>query len=277
MISIGQKQTLEVLRLTPPGAFLGDGADGEVLLPNRYVPTGMKVGDKIEVFVYTDSEDRPIATTREPLVMRNEFACLKVVDVTRFGAFMDWGLEKDLLVPFKQQSHRMNKGEWHLIYLYLDESTNRLVATSKLLPLFDKDLSVLEEGQMVEVLVGESVDLGIQAVINNRYRGLIYHNEIHQDLLIGERTTGYIKAIRPDGKLDISLQQTGIAHMEAGSQKILEVLREEGGFMEVTDKSDPEDIQFHFQLSKKAFKRSLGILYKQRRIIIEPEGIRLID
>ena len=207
--------------------------------------------------------------------MRNEFACLKVVDISRFGAFLDWGLEKDLLVPFKQQSQRMEKGEWYLIYLYLDESTNRLVATSKVQALFDKDFSGLEIGQHVELLIGESSDLGVQVVVNNRFRGLIYHNEIHQDLIIGERTMGYIKEIRPDGKLDISLQQTGVVHMEAGAQRILEVLQEEGGYLEVTDKSDPEDIQFHFQLSKKAFKRSLGILYKQRKVSIEVDGIRL--
>lgn len=277
MIEIGKKQRLKVDRITAPGAFLTDEDGNDVLLPNRYLESNTKQGDTIEVFIYTDSEDRIIATTETPLALRDEFACLKVVDTTRFGAFLDWGLEKDLLVPFKQQAQKMQKGEWYLIYLYLDTSTNRLVATSKVNPMFNKDLSSLTEGEEVAILVGNETDLGIQVVVNNQYRGLIFFNEVHQDLMIGDQVKAYIKTIRQDGKLDISLQKTGISHMESGAAQILKILNEEGGYLEVTDKSSPEDIQYYFQLSKKAFKRSLGNLYKQRKVAIENAGIRLLS
>jgi predicted RNA-binding protein (virulence factor B family) len=276
MLEIGKKQILNVNRLTSPGAYLEDDEGNDVLLPNRYLTPSIKKGDDIEVFIYTDSEDRLVATTDTPLAFRDEFACLKVVDTTKFGAFLDWGLEKDLLVPFKQQAQKMKKGEWYLIYLYLDGSTDRLVATSKVNPIFSKDLSGLEESDEVDILIGNETDLGIQTVVNNQYRGLIFHNEVHQDLMIGDQLKAYIKTIREDGKLDISLQKTGLTHMEEGAKKILEVLEEEEGFLTVTDKSSPEDIQFHFQLSKKAFKRSLGNLYKQKRVAIEEHGIRLL-
>lgn len=276
MIQIGKIQELTIDRLTAPGAYLTDGQGNDVLLPNRYLTADHKKGSVVNVFVYKDSEDRPVATTETPLALCDEFACLKVVDVTRFGAFLDWGLEKDLLVPFRQQAVQMEKGEWHLIYLYLDETSDRLVATSKLQPHFNKDLSGLEVNQQVDLLIGAETDLGYNVVVNNQYRGLIFANEVHQDLMIGDKVAGFIKTIRHDGKLDIVLQATGREHLEAGAQKILEVLIEEGGYMEVTDKSDPDDIQFYFQLSKKAFKRSLGTLYKQRKITLEKEGIRLI-
>jgi predicted RNA-binding protein (virulence factor B family) len=277
MIEIGITQSLTIDRLTAPGAFLTDGEGSDVLLPNKYLDKKHEKGQKVEVFVYKDSEDRPVATTETPLVGRNQFACLKVVDVSRFGAFMDWGLEKDLLVPFKQQASRMNKGEWYIIYMYLDESTQRLVATSKLYPHFEKDLSGLEVDQEVQLLLGDEHDLGIQVIVNEKYNGLIFHSEIHQDVMMGDQVKGFIKNIRTDGKLDITLQKTGLEHMEAGAAKILEVLIEEEGFIEVTDKSSPEDIQFYFQLSKKAFKRSLGNLYKKKKVEIRENGIQLID
>ncbi|MFT4736827.1 MAG: putative RNA-binding protein (virulence factor B family) [Cyclobacteriaceae bacterium] len=277
MLELGQYQTLELLRLTPPGAFLGNEAGSEVLLPNKYVPTNAAVGDKIHVFIYMDSEDRIVATTREPYVLKDEFACLKVIDVNNFGAFLDWGLEKDLLVPFKQQNSNMRVGQWYLIYLYHDEQSDRLVATAKVHPLFEKENIQLEEGQQVDLLVAEEVEIGMKVVINNKYQGMIYHNEIHQDLIIGDRLPGFVKQIREDNKIDISLQAIGIAHLEVGAEKILQILKENEGYLAITDKSDPEDIQFHFQLSKKAFKRSLGTLYKAKRVSLEPDGIKLIN
>lgn len=277
MIAIGTTQTLTIDRLTAPGAYLTDGEGNDVLLPNRYVLPEHKKGVEVDVFLYKDSEDRPVATTELPLVQRDQFACLKVVDVSRFGAFMDWGLEKDLLVPFKQQATRMNKGEWYIIFMYLDASTDRLVATSKLHPHFEKDLSTLTENQEVDLLLGDENDLGIQVIVNQKYNGLVFHSEIHQDVMMGDQVKGYIKTIRTDGKLDISLQRTGLEHMEAGAAKILEVLQEEEGFIEVTDKSSPEDIQYYFQLSKKAFKRSLGNLYKQRKVELKENGIQLLS
>ncbi|MFT6135895.1 MAG: putative RNA-binding protein (virulence factor B family) [Cyclobacteriaceae bacterium] len=171
----------------------------------------------------------------------------------------------------------MRVGQWYLIYLYHDEQSDRLVATAKVHPLFEKENIQLEEGQQVDLLVAEEVEIGMKVVINNKYQGMIYHNEIHQDLIIGDRLPGFVKQIREDNKIDISLQAIGIAHLEVGAEKILQILKENEGYLAITDKSDPEDIQFHFQLSKKAFKRSLGTLYKAKRVSLEPDGIKLIN
>lgn len=274
-MNIGKYNQLKVLRDTSVGLFLGDEAGNEVLLPNKYVPAKAKKGMSLEVFVYTDSEDRPIATTLRPFIQLGEFACLRVKDVGNVGAFLDWGLEKDLLVPFREQKDKMKVGKSYIVYLRLDEVTQRLVATAKLHKVFDKELGQLEEGQEVNLLIGEGTEIGIEVVINNRQRGMLYRNEIFQDVMFGDRARGYIKRIREDGKIDVSLRKTGMENLEEGAQKILDELKAHDGFLPLHDKSDPEDIQFQLEMSKKNFKRSLGTLYKKKLVVLEENGVRL--
>lgn len=272
-MDIGRINTLRVDRFANHGAYLLDTEKQDVLLPGKYIPHGTNVGDKIDVFVYRDSEDRLIATTLKPMLQVEEFGFLKVKDVNKIGAFLDWGIEKDLLVPFREQVGKMVKGKSYLIYLFLDEKTHRLVATEKIKPHFEKHQISLEPGDQVDLLIGASTDLGIKVIVNNRYEGLLFHNEVFDDLMIGDRTSGYVKNVREDGKVDVSLQQQGMVNLEAGAQKILNLLAKDG-FLPLTDKSDPDDIQMMLQMSKKNFKRSLGILYKQRLVKLEESGIR---
>ncbi|MEP1097459.1 MAG: S1-like domain-containing RNA-binding protein [Cyclobacteriaceae bacterium] len=271
---IGEKNRLTTMRFTPPGAYLEDEEGNDVLLPTKYIPENLKVDDPIDVFIYRDSEDRIIATTLKPHLYVNEFAFLKVKDVTRFGAFLDWGIEKDLLVPFREQIGEMQLGNSYLVYLYLDAKTERLAATQKVQSYFEKEDISLEEGEEVDLLIAEETDLGINVVVNNKYRGLIYANEIFTDILTGDRMKGYVKNIRPDNKIDISLRKIGMENLEAGAEKILSILSDSEGFLPLTDKSSPDEIQFHFQMSKKNFKRSLGILYKKKLVNLTKEGIR---
>ncbi|MEP5611875.1 MAG: S1-like domain-containing RNA-binding protein [Cyclobacteriaceae bacterium] len=271
---IGEKNRLMTMRFTSPGAYLEDEEGNDVLLPTKYIPEDLQVDDPIDVFIYRDSEDRIIATTLKPHVYVNEFAILKVKDVTRFGAFLDWGIEKDLLVPFREQIGEMELGHSYLVYLYLDPKTERLAATQKVQSYFEKEDILLEEGEEVDLLIAEETDLGINVVVNNRYRGLIYSNEVFTDILTGDRIKGYVKNVRPDNKIDISLRKVGMENLEVGAEKILAVLSDNEGFLAITDKSSPDEIQFHFQMSKKNFKRSLGILYKKRLVDLSKEGIK---
>lgn len=276
MITLGIQNKLKIERFTPPGAFLSDEQGNEVLLPTKYIPSQAKTNDWIDVFVYKDSEDRIISTTLDPYVRLHEFAYLKVIDVNKFGAFLDWGVEKDLLVPFRQQKQTMQPGKRYLIYLYLDQLTNRLAATANVHRHFEKENIDLEEQQEVDLLIAERSDLGINVVVNNKYRGLIFENEFFQKLLMGDRIKGYVKKIRPDKKIDISLHKSGMEHLETGVVTILDILHKRDGFLPLHDKSSPEEIQMELSMSKKSFKRSVGILYKQKRITINPDGIRLV-
>jgi len=247
MLEIGRMNTLTVLRRTSVGVFLGDPTSApdestDILLPNKYVPDTLRTEDEIEVFVYRDSEDRLIATTLVPLIQRGEFAVLQAVSVMNFGAFMDWGLEKDLLVPFKEQSRPMRVGRWYVVYLYLDEQTDRLVASSKINRFLDDQAFDLEVGQEVDLLVYEPTDLGFNTVVNNRYRGLLYANELFQKVFPGDKLTGYVKTIRDDNRIDVSLQKTGYQNVEPNAQRILQVLAQERGFLPLTDSSEPEAI-----------------------------------
>ncbi len=271
---IGKVNRLKIVRLVPPGAVLSDEKDNEVLLPSKFVPANSRVGHNLEVFVYKDSEDRIVATTLTPYIQLGEFGYLKAKDVTKFGAFLDWGIEKDLLVPFREQIGKMVQGYSYLIYLYLDKETERLVATQKIKKHLQREPSSLEVGDKVDLLVGETTPLGIKVIVENRYEGLLFGNEVFKDLLIGDRIEGYINKIRPDGKLDVSLQKQGLENLEVGAKRIMELLEEGDGFVQLTDKSSPDDIQFMLQMSKKNFKRSLGMLYKKRLIMIEESGIR---
>lgn len=275
MIEIGRYNTLTVARIVPPGAILVDEEETEVLLPNKYIPAQTKDGDELEVFVYTDSEDRPVATTLKPKVMRNEFACLEVIDVNNIGAFMDMGLEKDLLVPFSEQQKNMRPGQWHMVYVYLDQITKRLAASAKIHYYIESEHVELEKDEEVDLIVGETTPLGTAVIINNKYQGLIYENEVFQELLKGDKIKGFVKEVREDGKVDVSLRKTGLEQLEEGAATILKRLELNNGKLSIHDKSSPEEIQMMLQMSKKNFKRSLGILYKQKRVILSENGIEL--
>ncbi|MEM9324375.1 MAG: S1-like domain-containing RNA-binding protein [Bacteroidota bacterium] len=276
-MDLGKFNSLRLARLTSVGAFLEDSAGNDVLLPNRYVPKHATPGQTLEAFVYHDSEDRPVAVTTQPYIQLHEFAALKVKDVGPMGAFMDWGLEKDLLVPFKEQKSKMQAGRRYIVYLYKDDVTGRLVGTAKLNRVVSNDLSALQEGQAVSLLVGEKTDLGYEVIIDNQYKGLLYNNDIFRDILFGEIITGYIKTLREDGKVDVTLRKTGMDYLDDGAERILAELRENDGYLDLHDKSDPEDIQHTLEMSKKQFKRSLGMLYKKRVVEIRDDGIYLVQ
>lgn len=276
MLNIGIKNTLRVLRGTSVGMYLGDIEGNDVLLPKKYIPDELIVGDDIDVFIYRDSEDRIIATTLEPKAQLNQYAYLQVMAVTGVGAFLDWGLEKDLFVPFKEQNKKLVTGDWCAVYVYLDESTDRLVGSCKVNKFFEKDNIDLTEGEEVDLLVFEETNLGLNVVINNKYKGLIYENEIFQRVKLGSRTKGYIKLIREDNRIDVSLQKQGYANIEPNAEKILEKLKTNNGFLDITDKSDANYVMYQLEMSKKTFKKAIGGLYKQRLIRIEDDGIYLI-
>jgi hypothetical protein len=277
MIFIGQTNELQALRLTSVGMFLGDGEGNEVLLPNKYVPETLREGEPIEVFVYTDSEDRPVATTLEPAIQLGQFGYLRVTAVTRFGAFLDWGLEKDLLVPFREQNHRLREGQWTVVYLRLDEETNRLIGTCKVNRYLETEVVRLDEGEAVDVLVYERSDLGFNVILDNRYRGLVYANEIFQPLGIGSRVRGYVRQIREDGRIDVSLQPRGYeANVEAGTDVLLQALHKNQGYLPLTDASPPEQIYERLGLSKKTFKKALGALYRERKVRLGEDGVYLV-
>lgn len=276
MLQIGCYNTLNFSRATRHGVYLQDEDGREVLLPRSEIPDDFSEEAPIEVFIYTDSEDRITATTLQPKAIRDEFAYLQVVEVSHIGAFLDWGIRgKDLLVPFSEQKHKMLKDGWYLVYIYLDELTNRLVASTKLNRFFEHQQMEVKTGDEVELLVGKETDLGFNVVVANRYRGLIYHNEIFRPVRPGYRLKGFVHQIREDGKLDIRLNAPGFAKVEPNAQKILTYLEKQGGFLDLTDKSDPELIKQRLAMSKKTFKKAVGTLYKQRLIRLEPGGIFL--
>jgi len=276
MIEIGKHNTLTALRMTSVGMYLGNAEGEEVLLPNKYVPETLKVDDDITVFIYKDSEDRIIATNLEPKILLNEFACLVVKDVNNIGAFLDWGLEKDLLVPFREQSKKMEIGKRYPVYLYLDERTGRLAASSKTDSFLERQHVDLNVGDKVNVLICYTSDLGVNVIINNKYKGIIYHNELFTYITIGDKVEGYVKNIREEGKIDITLQKLGYQQIESSAEFILEKLRASKGVLKLTDKSDSEEIMFRLQMSKKNFKKAIGALYKKGLIRLEEDGIYLV-
>ena len=278
MVEIGKTNTLRVVKEVDHGLYL-DGGDefGEILLPTRYVADDMEVDHYVDVFIYNDSEDRIIATTDEPFAEVNDFAYLKCVSVTRFGAFLDWGLAKDLLVPFKEQATEMQEGLSYFVRVYLDEETERIVASSKTSQFLDNEPTLYEEGDKVDLIVGNSTDLGVKVVINNRHSGLLYHNEIFKPIQPGQHLTGFIKKMREDDKIDVQLERPGYQKIDGLAGEILDKLEQSGGFLEVNDKSTPESIKHIFGTSKKNFKKALGALYKDRMITFEKNGIRLLS
>ncbi len=276
-MDIGAYNYLRVERATSVGWFLKDDEGEEVLLPNKWAPPQISEGAKLKVFVYLDSEERPIATTQKPLATVGDFAHLKVRQVTSFGAFLEWGLEKDLLVPFSEMEVPMEAGRSYPMALYLDAKTNRVVASSRLKRFFKTNTEDLEKHQEVSILVWNKSELGVQAVVENSFAGLLYHNELFEPLNIGQQRMAYISNIRADGKLDLRLQKPGVANIEPNAAKILEALKASPqGFLPLHDKSEPEAISAALGMSKKTFKKAVGTLYKQKLIEIKNgKGIQL--
>jgi len=272
----GEFNLLTAKRRTLNGYYLIDDENLEVLLPNKYVPSGMKPGDEISVFIFKDSEDRLTATTIKPYIMLNEFAVLEVVDINPVGAFLDWGLEKDLLVPYSEQTSKMKVGGSYPVYLYLDEKTQRLVASGRINKFLELEDITVNNGDEVELLICNSTDLGIVVIINDMHSGLLYDNELFQAVTPGERIKGWIKNVRPDNKIDVSLQRQGYINVEPNANKILQKLKDNDGFLNITDKSDPIIILAKLEMSKKTFKKAVGSLYKQKIIKIEKDGIYLV-
>ena len=273
MIYVGEFNTLRAKRQTDNGYYLVCKEDEEVLLPNKYVPKDFAVDDLLEVFVYLDSEDRIVATTDEPKAIINEFAFLQVKDVSHIGAFLDWGLEKDLLVPFSEQRMKMEAGRFYVVFVFMDTKSGRIAATNKwnrhILDIED----AYQEGDEVDLLIATKSELGYTAIIDDHAKGLIYHNEIHQDVNIGQRFKGYIKTIREDKKIDLVLHESGFERLDESSQIIMDALNSQGGKLPLHDKSQPDEINAILGMSKKTFKKAAGILYKQKLIDITPEGI----
>lgn len=276
MIALGKYNNLEILRDTSVGLFLGDEEGNDVLLPNKYVPEEFEIGDFIDVFCYLDHEERVVATTLEPYVMVEQFRLLQVAEVNEYGAFMDWGLEKHLLVPFREQRNKMQEGQWYVVYCYLDEKTDRLVASNKLDKFLSNDTLTIGELDKVDLVVTRLTDLGWEVVINNKHKGLVYSNQVFRKVAIGDMLTGYVKSIRPDNKIDISLQPIGTDSLEPTANLIYQKLVSNGGSLPLHDKSDPEDIKAMLQMSKKMFKKGIGTLYRERKIEIGTDGIRLV-
>ncbi|MGY5850529.1 CvfB family protein [Salegentibacter sp. F14] len=277
MLTIGQYHSLTIDRETEPGLFLTSEEGDEVLLPNKYIPQTWEIGGTLEVFVYLDHQERPVATTLNPLVKLDEFAFLKCVEVNEFGAFLDWGLEKHLFVPFKEQAYPMKKGGRYLIFCYLDEETDRLVASSKVHAFLDNSELTVEPFEEVDLIISNKSDLGYNVIINEIHLGLIYNDEIFQPLNVGDQMKGFIKKTRPDGKIDVMLQRPGYRSIEPNAQRILDELAANNGHLKLTDKADPAMIQNILGMSKKSYKRAAGNLYKQRKIDITQDGIYLRD
>jgi len=274
MLEIGSYNELVVQRVVDFGLYLNPKPD-EVLLPLKYVPENTRPGDTLRVFIYTDSEDRPVATTLIPKAVVGEFAYLQVKDTASFGAFLDWGLEKDLLVPLSQQQDRMRPGKRYVVKVCLDELTGRVYGTNRITHNCDKNPKDLSEGEKVDLLIYGITKIGIMAVVNNRYSGLIYRSEIFTSVSIGDKTTGYISRIREDGKINLTLKSPGYQSISGSAAGILELLNKKGGFIPCHDKSTPDEIRHTFSMSKKEFKKAIGGLYKAGRIQITDKGIQI--
>ncbi|NBL64313.1 GntR family transcriptional regulator [Flavobacterium sp. NST-5] len=276
MIEIGKFNLLKIDRDTQVGLYLTDG-ENDVLLPNKYVPKQFEFGQEVEVFVYLDHEERPVATTLEPAIILHEFALLRVNHVNNVGAFLDWGLEKDLFVPFKEQARPMEVGKRYLVYLYLDEKSNRLTASSKTNQFLDNENLTVQQGDEADLIVSHITELGINVIINEKHKGLIHTSDnFYDDIRPGDRFVGYIKKIRPDHKIDVAIEAIGYEKVEPNAQKILDELNASRGFLRLNDNSHPEDIKQVLQMSKKTFKKAVGSLYKQKLIEIKDDGIYLV-
>lgn len=277
MIKVGEYNTLTIVKDLDFGVYLDGGNDLEILLPARYVPKNVKPGDEVEVFIYHDNEGRLIATTARPHATVGAFRFMEVKSVNNTGAFLDWGLMKDLLVPFKEQKTAMQEGKWYLVYVRIDNITGRIMASARIEKFLNNVIPDYTFNQEVQLLVADETEIGYKVIINNLHWGMVYHSEVFQRLEKGEQLKGYIKEVREDEKIDVSLTPLGYQKIEGIAGIILESLKTQNGYIAVHDKSDPELIYALFRCSKKAFKQAIGTLYKQHLITIEAEGIRLIN
>jgi predicted RNA-binding protein (virulence factor B family) len=277
-IKLGNYNTLSVVKEVDFGLYLDGGRDGEILMPKKYVPEGAKPGDKLKVFIYLDSEERPVATTETPLAKVGDFAWLKVSWVNQFGAFLNWGVEKDMFCPFREMKMRMQMGQSYLVYIHVDLESYRLVATAKI----DRYIEPVPPekylpGDEVQLLVWQKTDLGFKVIIDNLYQGLIYEDQIFQVLHSGDRLSGFIDQVRPDGKIDVCLQQTGKAERLSFAKELLQYLQENDGYCDLGDKSAADDVYERFHVSKKVFKKGIGELYKKGQITVSSTSVRLVD
>lgn len=276
MIQIGKTNTLTILRETSVGLHLGDEDKNEVLLPNSYIKSSYIVKDQIEVFIYKDSEDRLIATPQIPYAEIYSFAFLRVTSITEVGAFLDWGLEKDLFLPYREQKNDMQEGESYVVYIYLDEETDRIIASAKVANFISNEHLQVEVGDEVDLFVFEESPLGFSCIIDRMHRGLMYRNDIYKDIQIGDELKGYIKNIRQDNLIDLSLQKSGFQNVLSSTDIILEYLDHNNGYLNLTDKSSPEEIAKQFAMSKATFKKSIGVLYRHRKVLIKEDGVYLV-
>lgn len=277
-MKLGKKNVLRATWRVDFGMYLeGGGYDGKILLPERYVPEDLEVGDDIEVFLYLDNEERLIATTLEPKAMVGDFAYLEVAWINEYGAFLDWGLMKDLFCPFREQKRRMEKGRSYIVHVHIDEESYRIIASAKVEKFLRQPASGdLQKGQEVELLIWQKTDLGFKVIIDNKYAGLLYDTQVFRNLHTGDRVQGFISRIRPDGKVDCALQRTGRQHAEDFSARLLRYLETQGGRCHLHDKSDAAEIQEQFGVSKRTYKQAVGDLYKRRLIRITDSGIELV-
>ena len=274
MIEIGKHNNLVVLKKTPIGLFLGDLTE-EILLPVRYAPEAIEIGDKLEVFVYLDNESRPIATTLKPIATVDQYAFLAAKEINQHGAFMDWGIDKDLFVPYSEQTEEMQAGNKYLVFIFIDERSGRIAGSMKWNEFIDDEKSNFRNGEAVELIIAQQTELGYKAIINNRFEGLIYLNEVFEPLQTGDIKQGYIKQMREDGKIDLSLQQQGYMHIENTKHPLLQLLKDNKGVLALGDKSSPEEIYRQLKMSKKVFKKTIGGLFKEQKITIGDFEIRL--
>lgn len=275
MATIGKLNRLTVVRTTDFGLVLDGGDLGDILLPKRYVTAALRPGEPVEVFLMTDSEDRLTATTQRPLAMVGEFAALRVVSATRIGAFLDWGLPKDLFVPFREQKVEMREGQTYVVRVYFDETSGRLAATARLDRFLDRTPPRYKTGEKVQLLICDQTELGYKAIVNGRHWGVLFHNAVFQPLERGQQLEGFIKQVRSDGKIDLCLHKPGFEKVTDLTDVILDYLKAQGGFMRVSDKSPPETIYRLFGVSKKTYKQAIGALYKKRLITFENDGTKL--
>ena len=275
-IKLGKYNQLEVVKEVDFGVYLNGDEDGEILLPKRYVPEGTKPGDILNVFIYLDMEERLVATTLQPYVQVGEFACLQVAWVNQFGAFLDWGLMKDLFVPFSEQKMKMQVGRKYVIHAHLDDESYRIVASAKVDRYLSTEKPEYQPGKEVNVMVWQRTDLGYKVIVENQFSGMLFHNEVFQPLEAGMHLSAFVKQVRPDGKIDLELQKAGARKVDDFSEVLLQYIKDNDGFTPLNDKTDAEVIYQTFGVSKKTFKKAVGDLYKKRLVVLEEGGIRLV-
>ena len=274
-IELGKFNQLEVVKEVDFGVYLDGGEEGEILLPTRYVPEDCKIGDFLNVFLYLDMDERLIATTLTPLVQVGQFACLEVAWVNEYGAFLNWGLMKDLFVPFREQKMKMQVGKKYVVHAHLDDESYRIVASAKVDRYLSKEPAPYEAGDEVDILIWQKTDLGFKAIIENKYSGLLYDSEIFQSLHTGDRVKAFIKQVREDGKIDLILQKPGFEKVDDFSKTLLQYIKDNGGRIALNDKSPADEIYSTFGVSKKTFKKGVGDLYKKHLILLQGDGIVL--